>query len=563
MKAIRIFFVSVLGIGLAVALLFVLRVPAPVVAAPNLESAQEASGLLVQVLDLSTSTDPEAREWMITRTIEVAEATLPHYEVAACVFGNGAVCSGFYTNTAALEAWLRSNSVPGDATNFCVLCDDLVGLDGESGIFYNRDPTHVLSWTLVMYTDACPSPPDGVCGEDEADQRMRALPDDHGIYVVGVEALENPCYLSDWSDVVVPWSLPLPPADEIVDAIPSVCDSDAYEPDDSNMEAYHIPRLIQPGDPPQLHNFFEGSEDWTFMQLRRGLPLMYRFIARPLSNLPITMTIHHGLTQWGKSKSNVDPTASVEIARVISCKTIEGCGYFLQLESSNSGCRTGYEVWVETSPITLEVTPATVTIIAGQSVSYTAIVHDADGGSWDVTDETEFSIDPGAGGNWNASVYTAEITGTWTVTGTYGKAYLAPGLTDTASLIVTSPPPQIQIEPMEVRKSSSNLSALADVYFTITNTGGSTLEWWTVEEPDLQSFSIISPLDHGTLEPGQSTLPHPYCPGLRYWPQMLGVGVHTTTLVVTSNDPISPEIRIPVRIVLGRPFRIYLPFSMR
>lgn len=216
MNAKRSVFVSlVLGSVVTVALLSALRAPASA-AAPLL--VEEPKGLLVQALDFSTSTDERARENMITRTLEVAAEVLPQYEVGACVYGNGATCSGFYTNTVGLESWLRSNSVPGDATNFCALCNELVGTDGAGGTFYSRDPTHVLNWTLVLYSDGCPS--GSSCSEGEADQRMRTLREEHGIYVIGVEALGEPCnFLAAWSDVVLPWQLPLPPAGEVADEI--------------------------------------------------------------------------------------------------------------------------------------------------------------------------------------------------------------------------------------------------------------------------------------------------------------------------------------------------------
>ncbi len=78
---------------------------------------------------------------------------------------------------------------------------------------------------------------------------------------------------------------------------------------------------------------------------------------------------------------------------------------------------------------TLRVTPDEATITADDTQNYTAIASDG----WnvvDVTEDTNFTIDAGAGGSWAQNVYTADNTGTWTVTGTYDS------IVDTATLTV-------------------------------------------------------------------------------------------------------------------------------
>ena len=86
------------------------------------------------------------------------------------------------------------------------------------------------------------------------------------------------------------------------------------------------------------------------------------------------------------------------------------------------------------SLIYIEISPATSTITAGDTQSYTALAYDNLSNYIDVTASTVFSIDVGAGGSWTANVYTSAKAGTWTVTGTYT------GLTDTASLTVNVGP---------------------------------------------------------------------------------------------------------------------------
>jgi hypothetical protein len=78
---------------------------------------------------------------------------------------------------------------------------------------------------------------------------------------------------------------------------------------------------------------------------------------------------------------------------------------------------------------TLSVSPKDRSILAGEPITYTA---NATGkyGSWDVSADADFSIDPGAGGTWTGNVYQPGNVGTWMVTVEYE------GLQDTAQLTV-------------------------------------------------------------------------------------------------------------------------------
>lgn len=78
----------------------------------------------------------------------------------------------------------------------------------------------------------------------------------------------------------------------------------------------------------------------------------------------------------------------------------------------------------------VDLTPATATRLAGQSISYTLTAYDVYGNDWDVTVSAPYTIEQGAGGSWTGNVYTTEVPGTWTVTGTYGSQ------SDTATLTV-------------------------------------------------------------------------------------------------------------------------------
>lgn len=79
----------------------------------------------------------------------------------------------------------------------------------------------------------------------------------------------------------------------------------------------------------------------------------------------------------------------------------------------------------------IEISPQTSSIHEGQSETYTSFAFDEFGNEiGDVTGETTWSIEAGAGGSWSDNVYTSENPGTWTVTGTYD------GVTDEAALTV-------------------------------------------------------------------------------------------------------------------------------
>jgi len=81
----------------------------------------------------------------------------------------------------------------------------------------------------------------------------------------------------------------------------------------------------------------------------------------------------------------------------------------------------------------IEISPQEAQIIAGETQSYQATAYDKyDNEIGDVTEETTWSIEEGAGGSWdqNTGTYTSKNDGTWTVIGKYE------GLEDTAILTV-------------------------------------------------------------------------------------------------------------------------------
>ncbi len=97
-------------------------------------------------------------------------------------------------------------------------------------------------------------------------------------------------------------------------------------------------------------------------------------------------------------------------------------------------------------PEKLEIYPKTSTIDAGEKQEFVATAYDKEGNEFNVTEESEWSIEEGAGGSWEYNVYTGEIAGEWTITGTY--TYEGKEMLDTAELIVTpGAVSRVEIEP--------------------------------------------------------------------------------------------------------------------
>ncbi|MCP4537259.1 MAG: hypothetical protein GY832_08935 [Chloroflexi bacterium] len=81
----------------------------------------------------------------------------------------------------------------------------------------------------------------------------------------------------------------------------------------------------------------------------------------------------------------------------------------------------------------VRLTPHLAVRTTGQPIVYTLTAYDADDNDWDATISGTYAIEPGTGGDWTYSTYTAEVIGSWVVTGSYG------GKDDTANLIVWTP----------------------------------------------------------------------------------------------------------------------------
>ncbi|MFH1473640.1 MAG: hypothetical protein ABIE55_01980 [Candidatus Aenigmatarchaeota archaeon] len=69
--------------------------------------------------------------------------------------------------------------------------------------------------------------------------------------------------------------------------------------------------------------------------------------------------------------------------------------------------------------VSLAIIPEMSAVNAGEGIVFSAIASDIYGNQIDVTDNTLWDIDNGAGGKWSDSTYTAGNEGIWTVDGTY------------------------------------------------------------------------------------------------------------------------------------------------
>jgi len=107
------------------------------------------------------------------------------------------------------------------------------------------------------------------------------------------------------------------------------------------------------------------------------------------------------------------------------------------------------------------VSPDTATITTGNTQAYSAEAFDQyDNNLGDVTDDTTFEIEAGAGGSWAANIYTSENAGTWTVTGTYG------GKSDTATLTVSpaaSHAVTLTADPINIPADGSSTSTITAI----------------------------------------------------------------------------------------------------
>jgi hypothetical protein len=130
----------------------------------------------------------------------------------------------------------------------------------------------------------------------------------------------------------------------------------------------------------------------------------------------------------------------------------------LTVKDETSGISETIEILVKPSdPTSIEITPDDKEISLTETVEFEVIARDKFDNKFDVTNESEFSIDEEAGGTWDLNVYTPERKGVWTVTAVY--QYGSNILVDGATLRVSEVAPVETVEeisPVEV--TVANLS---------------------------------------------------------------------------------------------------------
>jgi len=164
-----------------------------------------------------------------------------------------------------------------------------------------------------------------------------------------------------------------------------------------------------------------------------------------------------------------------------------------------------YEEFNDTANLTVEpaevvdirIEPEEATVDAGDSQAYTAIAEDQYGNEFDVTDETEWSIDEDAGGQWNQTtgVYTSEIAGTWNITGEYeNNTHI---LSDTVNLTVEpAGPDHIGISPdgttIRAGESENYTATLYDQFGNEIGDVTDETEWSDDVHPEEDSYWVGS-----------------------------------------------------------------------
>ncbi len=137
--------------------------------------------------------------------------------------------------------------------------------------------------------------------------------------------------------------------------LPPLCPEDIWERDyNDDVRSIQVPEISPDDDSPQIHNFSANDEDWVFLRVYPGSQSIYTFTACPLApgGVPISLTLHHGGESLITRSNLSNPQSPVLIGRIISCgEQYAFCRYFLQIQSSESGCGTEYSLWVAETPI--------------------------------------------------------------------------------------------------------------------------------------------------------------------------------------------------------------------
>ncbi len=191
-------------------------------------------------------------------------------------------------------------------------------------------------------------------------------------------------------------------------------------------EAYGV-NVIEPEDAAETET---GTYDYSFTVENTGETDDTYDLTVGSDNADFTVSTQEQVTISAGDHSDIEVQVTIEETAEVG----DGALVTLTARSRNSDAEDsdGFRLTFMTFDVDrIAIEPSEETVSTGESVTYTATAYDQHGNVLgDVTEETTWSIDPGAGGRWQENVYTSEYPGTWTVTGTYD------GFFDTGTLVV-------------------------------------------------------------------------------------------------------------------------------
>lgn len=184
-------------------------------------------------------------------------------------------------------------------------------------------------------------------------------------------------------------------------------------------------------------------------------------------------------------------------------------------EESNNVSATPSVDWTRLDQIGIE--PRGETITAGESVEYSAFGYDSNGEMVAVlTENTEWSIEEGAGGDWVGSEYTSEKAGEWSINAEYTRD--GEEFTDEVSLTVDpGPVSYIVIESNDdltvVEGETIDFSAEAyDEFDNLVEDNDTEFNWnkadddGSFEKEDTGEYEVVASLDGESSETVQVTV---------------------------------------------------------
>ena len=117
--------------------------------------------------------------------------------------------------------------------------------------------------------------------------------------------------------------------------------------------------------------------------------------------------------------------------------------------------------------VSATLAPASATLTAGESITYTVTAQDAFGNLWNATNEARFASPSAAGGTWDAANYTSQYAGVWPITATVD------GIAATATLTVARGPAMT----LAITPDPATITAGERVTYTVAAKDGAGNAW--------------------------------------------------------------------------------------